>query len=200
MVLGVQLERWRMCHIHNDLFQNGKKVHRGLLVVLLKGMSNIERHLPWHLEKLHLSYMVQKSTPLDGAVAPVTGHIPPNDKFLHSGQRPREPIANLLQRDGIGNRNDKRLCMNGFGMRLRSKSEPGIREIHANQAKVVVCVTDKSTELRNLEGIGRVGEFSVKNLEGWGSQQSHECCRKTRKGFIISPGCKRKYYEIITGT
>jgi hypothetical protein len=27
-----------------------------------------------------------------------------------------------------------------------------------------------------------------------------EQCRKTRKGFIISPGCKRKYYEIITGT
>ena len=33
----------------------------------------------------------------------------------------------------------------------------------------MVCVTDKSAEMRNREGIDRVADFGVEMLQGWGS-------------------------------
>src|ERR1700761_8435826 len=134
-----------VCHNHIHLFQGGKNIYGGLLAVLLKGMRNIERHLPWHLKGLDLPCMFKKFTPLDdGASSTGNINIPPNDKFLHSGQRLRETVAELLQPDLSGNGYSKRLSLDGFGTRLRGKLKLGVREIQANQAKMIVCVTDKS--------------------------------------------------------
>ena len=103
-----------ICHMHLYLFQDGKKVQGGLLAVHLEGMRNIERHLRWQLNKLHLLDMVENSTPSNAGCSPrSTGSAPLNDEFLHSRQWPRKPVAHLLQRDGFEKYYSK--SMDGFG-------------------------------------------------------------------------------------
>ena len=162
-------------HIHNNLFQGRKKFHVEL-AVLLKGMRNIERHLPRHRKKLHLPCMVEKVTPL--GTASFTDNFPHNGKRLHSGQRPREPVADLLQQYQSRNTYSKRFSIGRFGIRLSDNFEPssvpGIRDLQLKLAKLIVCVTDKSAEVWNCEGIGRVENQNIKVLDGWGSQRSNE--------------------------
>ena len=72
-----------------------------------------------------------------------------NDKFLHGGQLPRECVADLLQRDRIGNGYSERLRTVGLGTLLHRKHDLPFQEIQANRNKLTFYVTDKLAEMWN---------------------------------------------------
>ena len=112
---------YRHCFISTSTRSRGKNIHCGLLAIPLEGTRNTERHLRRQIDKLHLLHMVEKYAPLD--LASSTGNIPPNDNFFHGSQRLREPVPDLLQRDGFGDDYPERFSMDELGTCLRGNFE-----------------------------------------------------------------------------